>query len=40
MCAAVCLATADSLAYAVSSNGENGQNPRKHFVGITGEVRN
>jgi len=39
MCAEVCLATAASLAYAVSSDGENGQNPRKHFVGITGAVR-
>jgi hypothetical protein len=34
-----CLSTAVSLTYAVSSNGENGQNAQKHFVGITGEIR-
>jgi len=40
MCVEYYIATAASLTYAVSSNGENGQNPRKYFVGFTGEVRN
>jgi hypothetical protein len=40
LCAEFCLATAGSLTCAVISNGENGQTPLKHFVGITGEIRN